>query len=158
MWKYMKNIRNITSDSGWTLLCIYMMGIKIDRHLQDEDRGNMTSLTGEMRECRTNSEVTTSQACLHAYLISDNRLLLSFRKETATISQCHVRLLPGKQQSNTFYSYRQGEMPLESDTKHTIYSIRNCISVNPVILMFSWPPSLALWKLTWFIVQRAEVS
>ena len=53
-----------------------MMGIKIDMYLQDEDRGNMTSLTGEMRECRTNSEVTTSQACLHAYLITDCYYLL----------------------------------------------------------------------------------
>ena len=41
---------------------------------------------------------------------------------------------------------------------YTIYSISNCISVNPMILMFSWPPPFALWTMLTFIVQKTEVS
>ena len=33
-------------------------------------------------------------------------------------------------------------------------SIGNCISVNPMILMFSWPSSFVLWKLT--LIQQAQ--
>ena len=41
---------------------------------------------------------------------------------------------------------------------YTIYSIRNYISVNPMIPVFSWPPPFVLWTMLTFIVQRTEVS
>jgi len=46
---------------------------------------------------------------------------------------------------------------LESDIKYTVYSIRNCISVNPKILMCIWPPPFVIWTMLSFIVQRTEV-